>query len=474
MSLNQQSADPADVLLEALLSRLAAKAAGSTPNAIPAHGPGGALGQLGLPANIINAMVLPLQGLAARMPIKLSQFTDPIITILTGQTASTGEEPTTACGDGRQPGNLKFCSQAWPFGRIVMDSQVVQADRAGELINRGEFIDQSLIGDPFAEMTKPIGVSTRDALRSTTKKKILELVTALHRDYGHLLYQGNPGNTAGSAGYIEFFGLDTLINNNYQDVFSKQSCAAANSLVRAFNANVETDAANTVAEFTELVRAQKYLAERLHLGPVKWVFAMRYSLFMKLTELWPCTYLTYRCQVSGNDSAQVIVTGTEQNEMRNAMRSGRYLLIDDEPIEVIIDDFIEESVGAGTFTSDVYFVPLTINGGYPVLYWEYFNLAGPYGMQEAVNDFAPGQFKVLGGGRYWLHHKPPTNECIQIRMGYRPRVVLEAPFLAARLTGVTYTARIHERSGDPNDPYYFVNGGSTAMPEPYFYPPVSA
>jgi hypothetical protein len=170
----------------------------------------------------------------------------------------------------------------------------------------------------------------------------------------------------------------------------------------------------------------------------------------------------------------VVVDGREQEIARANMRDGNYLLIDDKKIEVIIDDYVEEAVGVGQFTSSVRLVPLTYAGGRPALFWEYYNLAGTYGMQDVVDDFAPtGSFKVLGGGRYWLHTKPPTNECLQIRIGYKPRLILETPFLAARLTNVKYTATIHERSGFPDDPYYFAGGGATAMPVPYLYPPIA-
>jgi hypothetical protein len=476
-STQQQQADPADVLLDALMSRLAArtKAAGTPPSGNAAHGPGGMLGQFGLPQNIVNAMVTPLVGLAARMPIKLSNLTNPVFTILTGKTASTGEEPTTACGDARRPGNLKTCSQVWPFGRIVMDSQVVQADRAGELINRGEFIDQNLIGNPFADLPQVVNVNPRDALRSITKKKLLELMHNLHADYGHLLFDGNPANTAGSEGYIEPYGLDSLITDTYQDVFASQACPAANSLIIDFNANIATDAANTVRQITEMVRHLRYRAERTYLLPVKWVLAMRYSLFMRLTEIWPCAYQTYRCTTAApNTDALVVVDGREQETQRAAMRAGKYLLVDDQQVEVVIDDFIAETANNnGTFTSDVYYVPETINGGYQSFYWDYFNLAGPYGMQEAITDFAPGSFKVLGGGRYWLHNKPPTNECIQVRVGYKPRIILEAPFLAARMTNVTYAATIHEVTFDPSDIYH-LDGGVYSQPVPSFYSPFTS
>lgn len=470
--------DPTNALLDAIIERLGLrmKAVSGTPGTHPAHGPGGLFGQLGMPADVTNAMILPMTGLSARMPIRLSNMISPIFTVLTGQSASTGSEPTTACADGRQPGNLMICNQTWGFGRIVMDSQVIQADRAGELINRGEFIDQNLIGDPFSEVVSPVNVSAREALRSLAKKKILELMNAIHIDYGDLLYTANPANTSASTGYIEFNGLNVLINDDYQDVYTRTACPAANSLILNFNADVATTPANIVQMLTEVYRHQNYLATRAKLQPVQFAWVMRYSLFMKLTELWPCAYMTYRCTTAApNDDAQIVIDGREQETMRANMRDGNYLLIDDKKIEVIIDDYVEEAAASGTFTSSVRLIPLTYAGGRPGLYWEYFNLAGPYGMQEVVNEFAPtGSFKILGGGRYWLHSKPPTNECLQIRLGYKPRVILEAPFLAARITNVRYTAFLHERVGFPDDPYYFAGGGVSEMPVPYLYPPIAS
>ena len=43
------------------------------------------------------------------------------------------------------------------------------------------------------------------------------------------------------------------------------------------------------------------------------------------------------------------------------------------------------------------------------------------------------------------------------------------PFLAARFQNLRYTYSIHEREWDPANPY-FVNGGVSANPLPYFYP----
>lgn len=465
----------AEQLLQLLVTRI--KEAGTTPSGVRSHGATGTFSNYGVNPDIINATPQIVTGLAAVLRRRLSVLTNEVFEILTGVTASTGNEPTTACADATQPGNLKVCNQTWPFGRLVKDSQVIQADRAGELLNRSEFIDYRVIGDPLGDANGvPALASIQDALRSETKRKLYELVFSLHRDYGKLLYVGNPGNTSSSTGYIEYNGLDRIINTGYRDAFSGVACPAADSIVRSFSsAIVQSNGATAVAEITETIRALRYLAERTGLSPVEHVLTMRYSLFMALTEVWPCAYLTYRCTTAApNSDATVHVDAQEQNAMRKAMRDGMYLLVDDREIPVVIDDFItEDNPVAGQFESDIYVVPLRAAGA-DITFFEDFNLAGPYGMVDAVRDMAPqGMFEVLGGGRYWLHRKPPSNECIQIRMGTKPRVICRAPFLAARLTDYRYTTRIHERSPFPGYPYHY-DGGQYVFGSPYFYPPFSS
>ena len=43
------------------------------------------------------------------------------------------------------------------------------------------------------------------------------------------------------------------------------------------------------------------------------------------------------------------------------------------------------------------------------------------------------------------------------------------PFLAAKFQNMRYTISIHERDAFPAETY-FVNGGLTTTPLPYFYP----
>lgn len=473
-------------LLAMLASGLAAstKASATSPLAVPPHGPGGLLSTYGLEPDIMNAMVLPMAGLEGRLPVKPSNFFRPVFGILTGQTASTGEEPDAACETPRRAGNLKLCQQYWPFGRITLESQVIRIDNAGLVIDRSEFLDHRIVGNPFADVPMPLRTSPQDALKNKYAKAVLELMTDLARDYKHLTFDGDPANTPASEGYIEWNGLDRLIATGYQDVQSRSRCPAADAAVIDFaSALVQDNAASIVSQIVDLYAVRlKYLAEQLRLD-VKWAIVMRYGAFRALTQVWPCVYETYRCQTAspGSTTSTVFVDGREQENMRQAMRSGHYLLIDGEQVEVIIDDSIVESIGAqgGQGTSDIYFVPLTVNGT-PATYYEYFNFRGPEGAQaiiEAMGGQASSEYMVSPDGRFLFHFLPATYWCKQVAVVQWKRLILRAPFLSAKITDVGYSWLNHEREFNPNDPYYFVDGGAYTMDgytPPYFYPPLNA
>lgn len=477
-----------EAVLERMQDRAREKAAGTTPSSYFVHGPTGILAQPGQRADVVNAMMTPLMGLQKALPVRPSAMANEVYPILTGQTDSTGSEPTNACDDAPQPGNLKICNQTYPFGRLVMDSQVLQVDRPGLITNRSEFLDQRLIGNPFQNYPMPQDVNPGDALRTEVGKKLLELNNGFNLKHAHLVYDGNPSNTSGNTGYIEFYGLDKLINTGYQDAYTGQACAAADSVIVSFgSANITGNENAIVKDIVETYAYLDYLAERTGQKPCTWALAMRYSMFRNLSQIWPCVYMTYRCVIQSSGSTNFVSAEMQvqmRDDMRNGVFDGRdigspYLLIDGKPVQVIIDDAIVETVpSANTFKSDIYFVPMTYNGGRPATFWEYFNLNAPGAMGDVIQNFAPlGSFTILQNGRYWLHRKPPSNECVQVRLGTKPRLILETPFLAARLTNIVYNPLlIHERSPFPQDGtngYYFVNGGQYTFPAPTWYAPES-
>ena len=450
----------------------------TTPLAISPHGPGGLLSTPGLEPGIMNAMVMPLSGLEARLPVRLSNTMNPIYGILTGQTASTGSEPTAACATPTQVGNLKLCQQTYSFGRITKQSNVIRIDNAGQVINRSDFLDHRLIGDPFANLPMPQQVSTADVLKNVAKKALFELMVGLHRDYKKKIYTANPANTTGSEGYIEWRGLDMLINTGYRDAITGAVCPAADSRVVSFgNALVTADTAVTVNLITELYADRKRLADRLGLD-VKLALAMSYGLFRALTAIWPCAYLTYRCApVNGNAGNQVTYNGEEAIRLRDDMRKRSYLLIDGEEVEVIIDDAIAETIPSnGVFQGDIYFVPLTVNGE-AATFIDYFNFNGPEGASSIIQALgATTEYRISPDGRFLFHYLPAQYWCKQVAVVAWKRPILRAPFLAARLTNMRYNLTFHERGWDPSDPYYFVNGGTQNLngyTPSYLYPPTT-
>lgn len=486
--MNEQQVLQALAANPALLARLMAgqgvrlKDAATSPLVVSPHGPDGLLSTYGLDPAIFNAMAMPLPGLEARLPVRRSQFRNPKFGILTGQTAATGSEPTAACATPRRPGNLKICWQTWDFGRFTMETQVVRVDNAGQLIDRSEFLDYRIVGNPWADLPSaaPQAANPQQALRNKYAKAMAELWTDMEREYRPVFWTGNPANTSGSEGYIEPYGLDRLVATGYRNGGGGELCPAADSYVSTALAGqtVQSNGALVVNQIVEGYRVRiKYLAEQLRLS-LTGAFVMRYGLFRALTSIWPCVYDTYRCVTAApGDNATIFVDGREQERMRQEMRAGMFLLIDDERVPVIIDDSIPESILNGSAQSDLYFVPLTVNGE-PALYLDYFDFRGPEGAQSIINEMGPAgaaSYAVSNDGRYLFHFLPPTYWCTQVAVVTYKRIILRAPFLAAKWTDLRYTFTVHEREYDPNDPYYFVNGG-VYQPDtpPYAYPPFSS
>lgn len=438
-----------------------------TPTTYYAQGSGGLFSSPALESPLISAVMLPEQGLVSLLPApKPSQFSHPLYGIITGVTATTGSEPTGVCDDPPVAGLAKLCTHTAPFGRFSRMTRVFDADRIGETTNRGEHYDFRIINNPLnqAGWMVPSSLPMLGGMtNSEIAKAMFEFGVSWSRDFARVIYDGNPatGNTAG-GGYKEFWGLDTLINTGYRDAETGVACPAADSVVLSFgNKTIAGNGSDIVRTITHIWRYLNYNAGAMGLKPVQWAISMRWGAFNELTEIWPCAYLTYRCQLSGSNQS-VNIDGGEQVRMRDDMRNGQYLLIDGVRVPVAIDEAIAETEPlAGVFSSSMYFVPLTVLGGVAVTYLEYFNYEGANGTMDAIREFGVGSFfKSSDNGRFLVHIKPPNNFCIQLLAKTQPRLVLLAPFLAARLQHVRYTPVVHERESF-TDSGYWTDGGAT-------------
>jgi hypothetical protein len=472
------------LLVKALLAE---KAAGTTPTAFYGHGPGGAFSSLGLSKPVFSSLILPYMGLGGMLPSVASIDTNPLWGIMTGVTAATGSNPTNVCDECKTAGNMKLCTHSLPFGRYCLDTKVYQVDRIGERRNRAEFTDLSLLNQAFGMnanggmMPGPVGGG--DPLNNEFNKAMFEFAVSWGLLYATQLWTGSPANNTAGGGYKEFIGLDLQINTGHVDAETGVACAGADSIIRSMaNLEVSTNGGTYVRQITNVMRNLKFIGSRTGSNPVRWVIAMRWALFYELTEIWPCAYHSYRCSVTDTANIDVVpsLDSAAMSRMRDEMRgnesamTGQYLLIDGQQVQVVIDDGITETINAGSsFTSSIYFIPITITGGVPVTHWEHFAFDGPNSAME-IRQMAPdGSYFVADGGRFLWHRKPPSNWCVEMAALTKPRIMLATPYLAARLTNVNYTPVAHERDWNTSASYYVDGGGyQRDFYGPSYYEPV--
>lgn len=435
------------------------------------HGPGGNLSFPGVDPVVFHT-VIGARSMLGQIPTTPSTFTHPYFMTVTGVEGTTGSEKTTVCADAPVAGLMKTCMTVGIFGRYERATQQLEINRLGQQNNRGDPMDLRMVGSPIdasglfssgnASPTAP-----SDLLTNEIARKFWERNVAFHRLLSVQLWQGNPDNNQSSGAYKEMTSFNILVNTGYVDAENGAACAAMDSYVSNFN-NARIDLAgggtSIVNAVTNMYYQVKDRATRMGVMPVRWVFAMRPQLFYELTSIWPCSYLTYRCQVAGNE--RVNVDAQDQVRFRDEMRAGAYLLIDGERVEVILDDGIDERNGnessafpKGCFSTDIYLIPMSVVGGQAVTFMEYFQYSNA-AINEALANMALA--RVEGAFLTWPRQ---TNQCIQWQSKIEPRLILRTPWLAARLNNVVYCPVQHTRDAFPADPY-FTDGGRTSRAGP--------
>jgi hypothetical protein len=201
---------------------------------------------------------------------------------------------------------------------------------------------------------------------------------------------------------------------------------------------------------------------------------MRPELWQELTAIWPCAYNTVRCVQAinaGNNSAAVIVQGTEMTAARDAMRNSMTITVNGNTYPVIVDDGINEldpadnaNILPGEYASSVYLVPLTIVGGFPVTYMEYVDYrAAGVDTALAFSNFGAQPYFWTDNGA-WSWAVEATKWCYKLSLKTERRIILRTPQLAGRIDHIRYSPLQHLRDSDP-DSSYFRDGGPSTRPD---------
>ncbi|MDP2661254.1 MAG: hypothetical protein Q8R28_11060, partial [Dehalococcoidia bacterium] len=368
------------------------------------------------------------------------------------------------------------CTQTAQFGRYCRETKEIDVTRIGKLINRGEPTDLRMVNSPFGGNILTPGAANQDPLKDEVAQAIVEVGISFERLLSPQLWNGNPANNNVGGGYREFPGLTTLVGTGKIDALNGTSCPSLDSDVKDYAyQDVCSGSPSLVEVLSYLYRYVSKLARTTGMDPVDHRFVMREELFYELTSCWPCSYMTFRCFNATQDN-HLSFENIDQGDalaMRDAMRNGRYLVVDGKQIPVILDDGITEdnattdgNLNPGEFASDIYLLPFTARG-IQTLYLEYYDYrAGLNQLASTPMDWSQDYLASDGGKFAWT--KSRINYCWKLLATIEPRVLLRTPHLAGRVQNVKYVPLQHTRQPFPTDGY-FVDGGRTSTTEVNYY-----
>lgn len=452
------------------------KTASGTPSGPYMHGPGGLFGVRGLERDVISTHTNITGSLGELIPIQASNEMNPLFPYITGFLRSDTQEKNGICDDPEEAGNMKTCIQTTVFGRKEFKTRELEINRIGQRINRGEFFDLNIVNSPLVNqmsglMSSFFGLGNQASILAGREMvaRFVEVAVAYQRWFCPTVFTGNPANSSAGGGYKEFMGLDLLIGTNKIDALTGTSCPSLYSDVKSFG--YKQVSSTTDPDIVRVLSTMMYILEtrarQNNFEPVDFRLVMRPQLFFELTRYWPQQYNT---DSGASVLAQYAYT-RENVEMRDAMRNGRYLVINSKIYQVVLDDCIMEenqndngAIPIGGFASDIYIVPFSA-GGMRTLYWEYFDYRA-----DALPDMAglPMYFWSDNGVFLW-GMTSPKNWCLDVISKVEPRLILRTPQLAGRLTDVVYVPLQHQNDPLPSQDYW-VNGGiSTGRPFPSPY-----
>lgn len=430
------------------------------------HGVNGLFADCALQRDIISTVVTP-EGIMRILPAVGTNIVQTKVGLLTGYNPDTQPEPDYPCEDAPS-GTYAACIIDFDFGRFARSTKTIEFD---EVIKRKDSGDTSLA--LMGMMTS--GTNGRLSMRGMSNAQVLNVVVlsemqgvgiAFERLLSRRVWSGDPVNNTSQGGYKEFPGLDMQITTGIVNVNTGVPCPAVDSQIGDWNYTEVCDELapsgdNIVQYLSDMEHYLFNLASKTGMNPTNWVVVMHPSLWRELTECWPCQYFTNRCSspITPSDN-NIVINAPDNIELRDRMRSGMFLPLNGRIMPVMTDDGIFEqdntttpaTLQPGQYASTIYFVPLTVTGGFPATYVEYIDYRSNISMAE-MNQITPRNMFWSDDGVFsWALEQ--VKWCFRMTAKVEPRVVLRTPHLAGKITNVMYQPGRKVRSPFPGDPNY--------------------
>jgi len=393
------------------------------------------------------------------LPITRSDLYQERIEIMTGQLAGGTSNAANFCGNPPEPGDLKVMQLRFLFGKYFVKTNLSRIPQTGLLRTRADIPatilnagpnNNPFIPDIMFNMTNP-----RDQLAFNLYKVGVDL----GRTFEVVAIRGTASTDNNRTGWWEEFGgLDGQITTGLTDAVTGLAAPAADSAVVSFNADVEgtaTDGRNLVETLNDTWYALKDRASQVGMEGVQWVIVMRKEAFRRVTDTLACQQHFYNCAGDTNSPNNRI--GSEISALRQEMLNGRFLRIEGENVPVVFSEgILHEVLANNTYKSDMYFVPLSW-AGMPLTKIEYFDMGNPLAQQ--LIGFTDHHAQIINNGMFFVTQRDDGN-CIEHLFSAQFRLILETPFLAARIDDLQYTFLAPTREAMPGTSLY-VDGGAT-------------
>jgi hypothetical protein len=441
----------------------------------------------------MSAIMLPLGGILDALPVYTAgQYSNDEFggedvsfdTMITGITSGAldlfANQPTGDCVDGPVGGLTKLCKIANTFGRYRMGVREVSMYRAGRRDAMTDPTALQVLNNPLMQQVFGMTAATpslQNAIGNEWSRRMLESAVSFRRMFSRRCFIGSPANNSGERKDIT--GFDIFINaGNKVDADLSALCTAADSYLTDFKLNL-VNGPSTAYDIVKYIEYAmdfvKFKAERQGLTPFTGVFVMRPELWNEICNIWPVREFQFALNAIGafNANTRMMVDARETFDARTAMLQNRMLSIKGILYPVVLDDGILEydvttkaGLAAGQYASDIYFIPLTVMGGYPVTFLEHFNHNN--GQAQAIQNLAGMYTFTTDGGlfRWYINFK---NGCLNATYEMSPRLRVRATQLGFRVTNVACAPLVHFASPYPDSSYFADGGGTEGAAATSFY-----
>ena len=423
----------------------------------------GLLSEPGVRPEMFSTLVRPTSFMALLTP-EPSRYANELLDIMTGVTQESGTNAEDWCGNPPGPGLAKHCKQSYEFGKFFGKTDLNAIPDIGLLKNRADVPRQILNSGPQAYPFYPDLMFRMTNTESRLQADFWRFGVGMERSMARVGISGSTAvaSSATEWGWTkEFDGLEQRIKTGHADP-GGTLCPALDSIVVDFN---EADIDDTVGGgdgrgisevLVDINFALDDRADTMGIAGFQKVIVMRKELFRALTYQLACDYTTFRCRTTRGD-----FNVSEERQLQQDMYRRRYLWLDGEEVPVQFDAGIAltKQTAAATYKAGLFFVPMMWSGG-RLTRLEYFPMDNPYATEFA--NFQGNAPAVINNGMYAIAERD-NGFCKEYLVAAQMRMILETPWLAARIDDIEFTYRAETRAPYANESFY-ANGGDTYIP----------